>query len=495
MALAADREDKSPLGWGRFEWVLLLLLAGLLAGQLLVPPIVGLADNGDYARITDALGLRPAAESWGEKYFLYVNQKYLIVPRTAPLFFSSQLLLGEAALAVDRLATRDGTFDLRFLGGLHLLLYLLGLSLILSATRTFARPVRATLGLGLLVAAPDAAYVATMNSFYTETASLIFLTMLLGLTLREARASGPSWPRTALTYLVAALFVSAKPQNFLLAVPLAAWPVALLWRRTRLRRWGIVIVLSAGLCLWSGFLIRQVPASFRMPVLWDSLFYSILPYSPTPEADLKEFGLEPELARYAGTTSWTSGVPFFETAPRYGYGDLARFYLRHPGRFLSQSALCAKQMFTWREPLLGNFTKESGRPPRSQSHGISGWSEFEGRLLPRSIWFLGALLGLILAGCIREGWRSGLASPAGATALLVAGMVVLTALQFAVCVALEGLKDLTKHLFLFQVFFDVCFFSAVAYAAGKLGEVLPWGWWRSASVAGETNPPTTPGTD
>ena len=236
LASAANREDERRLGLGRFEWLLLLLLAVLLVGRLLVPPIVGLADNGDYTRITDPLGLRPPADSWEDRYFLYVNQTYLIVPRTAPHFFSSQLFLGEAALAVDQLLTGDGNFDLRFLAGLHLLLYLLGLSLILSATRTFARPVRATLGCGLLAAAPDVAYVATMNSFYMETASLLFLTMFLGLALREARAGRPSWPRTVLTVVVAALFISAKPQNYLLAFPLAAWPVAHLWRRARLRR-------------------------------------------------------------------------------------------------------------------------------------------------------------------------------------------------------------------------------------------------------------------
>ena len=181
MGTVAGRETGSSLRLGRFEWIVLVLLAVLLVSQLLVPPIVGLADNGDYARITDALGLRPVAESWGDKYFLYVNQEYLIVPRTAPLFFSSQLLLGEAALGIDRFFTRDGRFDLRFLGGLNLVIYLLGLSLILSATRTFARPVRATLGLGLLVAAADVAYISTLNSFYTETASLIFVTLLLGL--------------------------------------------------------------------------------------------------------------------------------------------------------------------------------------------------------------------------------------------------------------------------------------------------------------------------
>jgi hypothetical protein len=493
-ASAPNREDGPPLGMGRFEWLLLLLLAVLLVGQLLVPPIVGLADNGDYVRITAPLGLKAPADNWEDRYFLYVNQKYVVVPRTAPYFFSSQLLLGETALAADRLVTRDASFDLRFLAGLHLLLYLLGLSLVLSATRTFARPVRAALGCGLVVAASDVAYIATMNSFYMETASLLFLTVFLGLALRDARARRPSWPRTLLTFVAAALFVSAKPQYYLLAFPLAAWPVALLRGRARLRRWGAVIILSAGLCLWSAFLILRTPSSSHTPVLWDSLFHTILPHSPTPEADLREFGLEPELVKYSGTTAWDSGVPLYQTTAHYGYGDLARFYWRHPGRFLSLNALCARQAFTWREPLLGNFTREAGRPPRSLRGSLLGWSELERRFLPKSLWFLGASFALLLTGCAREWRKHGISSPAGRTALLVAGTASMAALQFGICVAVEGLKDLIKHLYLFQVLYDVCFLSALAYAAGHAGTVLR-AWWRSISVEGETEPPTTPGTD
>jgi hypothetical protein len=493
VAIDGNQEAARPLGLGRFEWALLVLIAILLVSHLLVPPIVGLADNGDYVRITDALGLRPVAETWGDKYFLYVNQTYRIVPRTAPLTFSSELLLGETALAVDRIMTHDQIFDLRFLGTLHLLLYLLGLSLILSAMRTFKGPVRVALGLGLLVSSTDVAYVATMNSFYTESASLIFLTLVLGLALREARSLQPSWRRTAFYYAAAAVLVCAKPQNLILVLPLTLWPIALLRRRPRLRPAGLVVFLSVTLCLWSGILMRQVPPSYRMPVVWDTLFYSILPHSPSPEEDLKEFGLEPELARYSGTNSCDDGVPFRETASRYGYRDIARFYLRHPGRFLGLSALCAGQAFTWREPLLGNFTKASGQPPRRMSRRISGWSEFEGQFLPKSIWFLGAVFLLLLAGCVREGLRHGLSTRTGATALLVAGAVILGVCEFTVCVALEGPKDLTKHLYLFQVLFDVCFWSGLAYVIGRLSRALPWGWWRSASVGREEGASTTPG--
>ena len=100
---------------------------------------------------------------------------------------------------------------------------------------------------------------------------------------------------------------------------------------------------------------------------------------------------------------------------------------------------------------------------------------------------------MILAGCARELRKRGVSSPTGRTALLVAGVAIMAAVQFGICVALEGLKDLIKHLYLFQVLFDVCFLAALAYLAGRLAGIRRAGCL--TRLAGEgTGPPTTPGT-
>jgi len=462
-----EREEK--LGTGRVSgpdrlgWLLFLLIGGILVYQLLVPPIVGMADNGDFSQIIEPLGLRPVADTWEEKFFLHVNRQYQAVPPTKPVVLSTDLLLSAIALRLDHLVTRDDVFDLLTLGTLHLLLYLFGIYLIVAAARTFSRPVRLTLGLGLLLSATDVAYVATLNSFYTESASLIFLAIWVGLALRDARAGTFSLPRIAACFLAAALLAASKPQNCLLALPLAAFPVLLHWGG---RRRASTLIPAAALCLLVGSLVARIPPTFRVHVLWDTVFYSILPHSPSPESDLHEFGLDPDLARFAGATSWDAGVPLYETTARYGYGAIARFYLRHPGRFLGLCAVCARHAFTWREPLIGNFTRNSGRPPRALSRAFAGWSGLENRVLPKSIWFLAAVLSLVLAFSARVCRRNGLSSREGGTALVVATIAVMAILAFLVCVAAEGPKDLVKHLYLFQVLFDACLLALLAHGAG-----------------------------
>ncbi len=53
--------------------------------------------------------------------------------------------------------------------------------------------------------------------------------------------------------------------------------------------------------------------------------------------------------------------------------------------------------------------------------------------------------------------------------LWVAGLAVL---QFAVVAAFSGMKDVIKHLYLFQVLFDVCLAATLAWMASRVGGLL-----------------------
>ena len=50
--------------------------AALYAVQLLLPPIVGLANNGDFERVLGPVGLRAAAEGRAEKYFSWIVRRF-----------------------------------------------------------------------------------------------------------------------------------------------------------------------------------------------------------------------------------------------------------------------------------------------------------------------------------------------------------------------------------------------------------------------------------
>ena len=78
--LQAARGSLKPT---RFEMAILLVAAGIIAYQIFVPPVIGLADTGDFERLFPQTGLEHISREYDQKYFLHFNSKYKIVPRTS----------------------------------------------------------------------------------------------------------------------------------------------------------------------------------------------------------------------------------------------------------------------------------------------------------------------------------------------------------------------------------------------------------------------------
>ncbi len=159
-------------------------------------------------------------------------------------------------------------------------------------------------------------------------------------------------------------------------------------------------------------------------------------------------------------------------APDFTHTDLAKFLLKHPQRFLSLSAVCAEQIYVKMDPLNGHFEKSSGSPARAQSRTFSGWYRFLDDALPHSLGWL-IFLAVILAGGVGYAlFRYGPAGSEGGIAWLAGGLGLMAAMEFGICILGDGIYDIVKHLFLFQILLDACFLIGVTWLAGFAGRFL-----------------------
>ena len=469
------------------EWILFLVIADLLFFQLLIPPIVGLADNGDYARVLRPVGLESTATGYAESYWSYVNREYRTVPRADRyLMLSSGLILAETAVQFDRLITDDEEFDLVVLGAVHLAGYLFGIYLILLATQTFSLPGRVVTGFAVLSVGTDVAYVAVLNSFYQEAAGLVFLTILIGISLVTIRTERPSRWHLISFFVCTALFVGAKAQYYLLILPLLVGPLFLLRSPDPKTRRLVVIASSVALLLFVGFLYSQLPSALRAVNLWHTLFMNILVDSQSPGRDLEEFGLDPDLVRFVGVGAFVPGVPLHEVTAHFGLCDVGQFYLRHPGRFLEIGDRVAESTFVHRDPDYGNFTRAAEKAPRALSRSIFGWSELETKMFPKSLGFVGGFLAIFIVLSSWEISRARLACRRNPTAVFCLVVAMMAISQFVVTVAVEGTIDVVKHLYMFQLLFDICLIVSVAWLLGRLDTLLRGRSQRIPAVAEQT---------
>jgi hypothetical protein len=446
-------------------WSVLAGTAAILALQLLAPPIVGLADQGDFARVIGKFGYGPAPTPVNLKY-AFVPAKYIRDPSFAiPGWehITSEYLFVAAAVAVNRAILRDGTLDVRLIGLVHAVVLLGAFAQFLWVTRNLR--LHAFLWIATVLALTDVGYTAYWNSFYTEPASMLFGLLLLAETIGMSERGAVTPAGIVRWTLWAALWMLAKPQNAPLAVPL----VLLL---SRLRVWSVrpiplpTLMASASVVLAAAALnVATLPAETRKAPVYDMIFMAILPESKNPSADLRALGLDPQLAHFAGTGAWSPGTAFADMKLTGGIGtavtfiSIYRFYLTRPARFWRHIKSILPRTMWLRPEWCGNFELDAGFAPGARSTSFSLWSRFHEQVLsPLSKLILFALAGSLIAAV--PGWLH-VTGPAKRRLEILVFLTACCLISFLVA-AFGDAWDTVKHLLLFNFLFDAWLFLAAS---------------------------------
>jgi hypothetical protein len=418
---------------GRWERAILIAIAAIVAYQVFCEPIVGTADNRDYWRVMKQIGVG-YRESPDPTFFRNIQREYVIVHREPVKYLTSQVLLGRLAVRLNRVVSKDGTFDLCVMGFVNGAAYLAAIAVFLAAFRRHKTAIRVAIGMFALLAFTDVRLVAYLNSFYCEPAQMIFLIATVGLALLVVDDSRALRRRVVLYVAFLActvLFMFAKTQDLAFAPALAviAYRIFPSTAPRRLARGAIAVTLVA-LVVWA---MKSDAYAVTNRVNVDvTLDEEILAHSHDQAADLEELG---------------DGDRANVTLTR-----IATFYLHHPLRWWSMSGRRLHQAFT-RTPY-GNFEL----PRTGESTAFDGFSSWKNRHYPRSMWFwISAIAGYLAILGVR--WRLG-GRHDRTSALIQAMLLVGCILEFVAIVTFEA-NGTEKHFFVFNVLVDLVIAMAI----------------------------------
>jgi uncharacterized membrane protein len=454
----------------------LATIAGILTYQLMIPPVVGLADQGDYARLLGAFHLAPAAPA-GERYYGYFNRTYkhdLTFKLPGWEIYSTQDIFVASAVMLNKWISKDGLFDIRVLSFLEMLAFVAACRFLLQATRPLLPGgLHVLISLALIIIFCDVGYICYFNSFYAEPATYIFLLALVAawLTCVANECSEPKY--IGLLGLCGLLFVVSKPQNVAAGVILALY---ILRFRSWIRPHWVAPVTSAIILAASLGVYWSVPRLARLAQMYNMVFMEMLPRSPDPAAELLSLGLDPSFAKYSGSVAFAPATGFWDPAFQDGLDrHVTRFtilwyYVRQPGKLLDYMRAVLPRGTSLRAEFAGNFEKSAGYPPDARSRSFAIWSRFHERYLSR--WSSGLLIGLML-GVLLAGWiavsarelRSRLLAECFAVLALMAVTVFFTTV-------LGDARDIAKHLHLYNVLTDICLVFVSGASISRISRTL-----------------------
>jgi hypothetical protein len=450
----------------RTRQVFLLCAAVALFWQLLVPPVVGTANNGDFPKVIGLFNMAAVPDD----VYRYTPTRYEFSQKHHYWggFYSSELLLVPPALALNRIFSKDGYFDLRFMGLIHAALFLAALYLFVPLVEDAAPALRICALTLVLLFFSDVMYVGYLNSFYMDAGALLFLMLSVVLFLRVLR-----WHMRRDAVLLAVctlLLVTTKAPHALLGL----W-IAVLLFATRRRLWpksgrafaavaSILAVVSV-LALW-----KSAPPEYSTRGCFTVVFYRILPRSHNVSATLSDLGLDDSWRPYIGRHSYSQGIDLSQPAflqavrSRISYSTLARFFVTHPRQ--AWDTLCASLGEAGlQRPALGNFDRGAGVPV-SESRAFALWSDLKSRLfLDRNGWFLTSIAGLtaalaVLLLMIRKTLPAG--GLAGGFALIGMALTELGVSSFGDAI------EVARHHLLFYALYDMLLIAAVYLATRAL---------------------------
>ncbi|WP_276357700.1 hypothetical protein [Cohnella caldifontis] len=471
-------------------WIATLAAAALAVWLLMVPPFIGVADNGDFSRLMRITGFRylDPNETYADRYFAFAHQYFGYKSNWGSAYVTTQIVLLSVIGWIARLFNGQ-VFDIRWFGAAYTILFASAVYLIVRHTPVFAgrkaltAAVSAIAGGLLLFVFGDVGYLAYFQSFFGEPYALLGMLLLIASAIAMAASERLSGRLLALFVTAGVAVATSKIQN----APLGFAFALLAWRLFSLseeRRWhkrvltGIAVLLASAVIM-----IVAAPSGLKHINLYQSIFYGVLKDSPHVEQDLKELGIPEKYAANAGTNYFESGTAIPQDDPalrrevleKLGHKDIVFYYLRHPDRFMQKLEKAAENGVFVRPYYLGNYTISEGKTRGAVSDSFGVWSDWKAHRMPHTLgWFAGFYL-LYAAGLVFWWLRT---SSKRVRLVLEAMAAVALAGIFSMIVPIlgDGEADLGKHLFMFSACFDMMGVSAAI--------ALVYGGFALASRAG-----------
>ncbi|WP_440960743.1 hypothetical protein ACN6KS_25150 [Paenibacillus nitricinens] len=445
------------------EYLVSLAGCGVIIYLLFVGPFIGVADNGDFLRMMNTIGLNyyDTAASYTDQFFNFSHSRFAYENLFRGFYPSSQILIVLVPRLIGGLI-HGSFFDVRLLGAVYGLLLLVATWLLVKYNARGSYVTGLLLGAAILFVFFDIGYLTYFNSLFGEPVSMVFMLLTFALGLRLTSQEKPTTKGLTLFFIAILFLVTSKIQNAPIGIAFALIFLRFMtldserkWRKLALR-------FSIAIFLVSIVMYVTAPKELKHINLYQTVFFGILNESPDVKGDLQDLGLPERLEVLAGTNYFQTDTVIKQDDPslvtdfydRVSHKDVLFFYLKHPGRLIDNMEYAASNSMAIRPYYLGNYEKSENKAAGALSYAYSGWSEFKNKHIPHTLGFLTIFYLVYFAGALFQYFRSrDVRGRVAGELLMLLGLIGI--FSFLVPILGDGRADIGKHLFLFNVCFDM----------------------------------------
>jgi len=479
----SGHKNVAPLGAALFLAVFILISINL-------PRMAGVANNGDFVRVTKQNGIafvggnpniytkfQPDYVMEGLNSGSFVKRLYYLLLTDYSQFdyVSSQTVvikISKILNAANNVLTGKPleSYNIFWLGLTYVVIFAIAAYFILKFIyNKFGFYIFLFTFVAFLFVLCDHGKVLYFNSFFGEPLTYVSFLLAIGLFLRLLEKDERR-PRDYVLYFAAVIFMStAKNADMPTGLLFAMLPLVFIRKGSITRT---VLPVAATAVFLMAFTALCTPRWIDDDTNFGSVFSGVLRNSATPEKDLEELGLSPEYAVLQGFEWYLDDYPVdvHSTEFRENFFDkvsktkILVFYIKHPVRFMKTINTSA-DFSAWSRP---RYLTNSQNPaePGEQLYRFSLWEKLREASRIYKLPAI-AVVFLISAALTVYDFIKNKRKVTGLMALFAA-ILFGGAYNLAIPYVGNGVGDLAKHMFAFTVYYDIMLIILLGAAAHRL---------------------------
>lgn len=465
-------------------------------GVLFIPPQAGIADQGDFDRVMSVSGLSlldsDANNPNFDRFYKYTVTDYKIteVDNISKSITSSSLTYLIISISTICKLLGETVFKTQYLAIAYGIIYILAFSIILKSLDIKNNKKFIIVSLLALFILFDGNYLIWFNSLYGEPMMISTLLLFIASVLNYIqykyviKKNAKIASKIAFIFLSAFLFLGSKLQASTALPFIIFLIIKIIWDNRRSLNILNIISLLSLLCIIINYPIKisQNSNNLCKDTEYNSVFYGVLNDSNTPEHDLIDLGLNPDMANEAGKHAYLDSNEYVKYIPRTQLTSeefynkisnlkLAKFYLIHPTRLLAGMEYTAGKAF-YTSTSLGKYPQNYSQIPINSFHRFTFWSYIRENILPKNLYFIISVYIIIILFSLFKYVKNRSDLETKNKFILLWTIILIGAIQFPMPFVGNGKADTAKQLYLFNFIFDGSLLLIFSYILFKTIDLI-----------------------
>ncbi|NFK76595.1 hypothetical protein FDB07_14975, partial [Clostridium botulinum] len=443
-----------------------------------IHPIIGMADNGDFYRVINKSGAYHLNKNSNDIFLGYFIKDYGIYKYNndyANILISTQSIFVKSAIFLDSFFTKDYVLDIRFMSIMFLIIEAIGVYFFIKAliNKVDNSKYKLIITLLTILIFCDTGYLAYYNSFYGESVNICCFLMSIGLLIYMIEFDKFTWYNLIAFGISSFLFFGSKQQLAPVGILISFIFIIIGVYTTNKPLTKILTYILAIIFIISSMVFyKSITGDFKYINIYHSMNRGILLNEDDPDSILEDFNISTQYSLLQ-ETDFFEEIKLLDSYEekliddyyeKFSLGKILEYYITHPKAFIKVLKISFNNGYSIRPKVIGNYEQSEHKEFGAKSYFFATWSTFKEKVIPKNMLFTVATIVIylylstsrFLKAIKNNNKKIQLKEITYFYVFLVGISQIITSVIGA------GDADLSKHVFMYNMAFDLIFIYIIS---------------------------------